>query len=340
MSVGLGEEWVIYPQTGLAEICVEQNDLEPASRWIQSATEYLSRADIGAISWIHAIPIYCRITNCLLAFGDLETASDLSNRFRDMLAQNSHLSVQPLGEAIDAQVRVWLAAGDIASARDFLRHTGQHAYGLGTLKAAGRLAIARSQNADGDFEGALETLRKVEHRVRAAQAVELLIEVLCLQAIALGSSGMREGSSRVLQEALDLGRKRGYLRIFAAQGQEIHQLLDDLLNAGRQNGQDSVAQEYLEHVLAVFTSGGKAPSSAAGRAAAGMRLHASSLLSSREIQVGKLWTEGYSAKEIAVALAISLNTAKVHLKSIYKKLDVHERRDFIARARALGVLDS
>lgn len=208
------------------------------------------------------------------------------------------------------------------------------------MKAAGRLAIARSQNAGGDFDGALETLRKVERPVRAAQAVELLIEILCLEAIALRSSGMRDGSSRVMREALDLGRKRGYVRIFAAQGQEMRPLLDDLLNALRQSGDDPITREYLEDVLAAFASTDQAPSPAVRSAAAGIRPHANNLLSSREIQVGKLWMEGYSAKEIAAALAISLNTAKVHLKSIYKKLDVHERRDFIERARALGVLDS
>jgi len=39
-------------------------------------------------------------------------------------------------------------------------------------------------------------------------------------------------------------------------------------------------------------------------------------------------------------LTVSVNTVKAHLKSIYGKLDVHDRREAVARARELGLLSS
>jgi len=45
-----------------------------------------------------------------------------------------------------------------------------------------------------------------------------------------------------------------------------------------------------------------------------------------------------SQKDIARDLAVSRNTVKTHLKSIYQKLGVHCRGEAIHRARALGLL--
>ena len=62
-------------------------------------------------------------------------------------------------------------------------------------------------------------------------------------------------------------------------------------------------------------------------------------LSGREVEVLVLLAEGFSNREIAQKLYISLETVKWYNKQIYSKLDVHSRTQAVARAREMGLLD-
>ena len=61
-------------------------------------------------------------------------------------------------------------------------------------------------------------------------------------------------------------------------------------------------------------------------------------LSERELEVLQLLAVGQTYQEIAQTMVVSVNTVKSHLKSIYGKLEVHNRREAVARARALSLL--
>ena len=63
-------------------------------------------------------------------------------------------------------------------------------------------------------------------------------------------------------------------------------------------------------------------------------------LSDRELEVLQLISEGLTNREIASRLFLSLNTVKAHSRNIYGKLEVHNRTEAAARARALGLLPS
>jgi LuxR family maltose regulon positive regulatory protein len=61
-------------------------------------------------------------------------------------------------------------------------------------------------------------------------------------------------------------------------------------------------------------------------------------LSQRELEVLHLIALGRTNKEIARQLIVSPGTVKAHTSSIYRKLDVANRTEAVARARQLGIL--
>jgi LuxR family maltose regulon positive regulatory protein len=61
-------------------------------------------------------------------------------------------------------------------------------------------------------------------------------------------------------------------------------------------------------------------------------------LTTRELMVLRLIVAEQNNREIARALAISVNTVKTHTASIYSKLGVHNRLEAANRAHLLGLL--
>ena len=61
-------------------------------------------------------------------------------------------------------------------------------------------------------------------------------------------------------------------------------------------------------------------------------------LSDRELTVLRFLPTMMSNAEIAAEMFVSVNTVKTHLKHVYRKLDVTDRRDCVRRARELRLL--
>ena len=70
-----------------------------------------------------------------------------------------------------------------------------------------------------------------------------------------------------------------------------------------------------------------------------LRLIGHVMLTDREVATLRRLPDGsMSQKDIARDLAVTRNTVKTHLKSLYQKLGVHCRGEAIHRARELGLL--
>ena len=152
----------------------------------------------------------------------------------------------------------------------------------------------------------------------------LRLEVAALSALLEDRRGQRETA---LETVLGLVREAdsdGWLRLFVDLGDSMERLLRQLEVQGS-------APHAVARVLAAFP---------ARPASAGVPDQAQLLepLSSRELEILALLAARDSNKEIAARLFIAPATVKRHTLSIYRKLEVNDRRQAVARATELGLL--
>jgi LuxR family maltose regulon positive regulatory protein len=98
--------------------------------------------------------------------------------------------------------------------------------------------------------------------------------------------------------------------------------------------------DFAAHVLTHIAHGGV--QGAARSSLPRPQEHSSALdpLTDREMDVLALLGQRLSNKEIAAVLVVSPWTVKTHTHNVFSKLQAKNRREAVARARSLGLLNS
>jgi LuxR family maltose regulon positive regulatory protein len=199
------------------------------------------------------------------------------------------------------------------------------------------LTQARAWIASGTDEGlsrALERLAPLRDRFERLHFIAQSIEVHVLRAAAFEKKGDSDQARASLTEALARAAPpRGFVRPFVEAGPTMAALLDRLGGTGEMG-------EFARRLLAAFENGDalsppalrpdRQPSSPPDLLAP---------LTNRQIDVLELLARRLRDKEIAEELSVSPATVNQHLKHLYRALDVKSRREAVARAVALGILD-
>ncbi len=237
--------------------------------------------------------------------------------------------------AESSRARLSLLLGDVTSASQWARMATveHHAPSMlffiesPSLTQARAWIAAGGENGLDDVLAGLGTLRqKVEGLHNTYQAIEITV----LQAAALDVLGRAEEALATLEEALALGGPRGWVRPFLEPGPRMISLLEQLRE--REDLTPSV-----EPIL-------NAAEEAADRAAAENAHHrrsvrASEILTNREFEILELLAQRMRDKEIAARLFISAQTVNSHLRNIYQKLGVGDRRQAVVKATEMDILE-
>ena len=178
-------------------------------------------------------------------------------------------------------------------------------------------------------ESALPVIERSLQKVDAHHNLFQSIVFSLLRALALADRGDEAAALDTLAATVRRAEPSGLVRPFIDRGPRLIRLLEAL--AGR-----DVPQGYLATLLAA--SEGRPPERAINRETASPAVGTS--LSNRELDVLELLTQRLSNKEIAERLHVSPETIKKHIRNLYQKLEVHGRRQAVARAvgeRLIGV---
>lgn len=317
---------------GLADLLREWNQLEAAHEHAVAGTEYRKR--LGGY-WVTGDLPLMRV---LQARGDVDGALD-ALRNAEQIVGTHHFQIAVLTEFKAARVVQWLAVGDVPAAA----HWVEECRGRSELE---QIALARLRLAQGRAAEAQAMLSRQAELAESGGRLGRLIEILCLESLALEAQARPDEAEDALSRALSLARPEGYLRVFLDLGRRLYEILERMAaRCSVERPHDSaitrITRDYMYAILAAFRQEmGLEASEVPGVVSSSSSL-ADGLVDSlteRELEVLCLLAEGLTNKEIASKLVVAPSTVKQHLKNIYTKLDVHSRTQAVARGRELELL--
>ncbi len=304
----------------LGALLYEWNDLEAAANHVQLGIELSQRTGNLEIQ----TGGYRTLARLKQAQGDASAALDALQKAHQLARHND---LPPLMRARNAacRVQIALAQGDLATATHWAEQVTEDAdaspfYHLLGLTPA-RLLLAQNEKA----AAAKQLEARYETALRAGWQFGA-VEVRALQALAAPTPS---AALALLTDALTLAEPEGYIRTFVDKGEPMTVLLQEAAAQG-------IAPAYVGKLLGAmgvweYGSIGEIPP----------HPHPPTLvepLSDRELDVLHLLAAGQTNQEIAQGLCVSVNTVKTHLKNIYGKLGVNNRREAIAQAKKLGLV--
>lgn len=295
----------------------EANQLELALEQVNRTLQGLELVNIAQGKlWAQFI-----MGSIYLANHDYERLAEVTAHGR-MLAERSGSNTVHYAwfDMLDAQAG--LLQGDLAAAEKWARsrnltpQDSPHHWFEQQYFTYARLLIAQ-----GNTTEARQLLNAMLANAKIGQRLRKLITIHLLLAIIESAANRQEKVIENLENALDLAVPQDYRRAFLDEGDALLKLLPAVQN---------YAPAFLNPLISEQDSSG----------VSGRKLHDPyQALSDREYEVLHLVARGYSNREIAAALFVTLGTIKKHLNNIFGKLQVKNRTEAVARARELQLLE-
>ncbi len=315
---------------GIANVLYELNDLEDALAHIRQGLKF--------------IPLWGNADDIVLAYtthARIQRAKGNKAGAVEAIEKGIHL-IQTSGvfsaarDAVStAQVRLWLAQGDLPSADRWAASLEELLISdreFGFDNELTRITLSRVYIAQKKSDETIRLLTRLEESAESGGRTRRLIEILILKALTLLILGETAQALAALEKCLALAEPEGYVRLFLDEGQPMQLLLAQWLTYSCAGS----LRDYAIHLLSQFGAEPHTTTAVQEKISSIDNLVES--LSRRELEVLHLMALGRSNQEIARQLFVAPGTVKAHTASIYRKLEVANRTEAAARARQLGIL--
>ena len=353
LALEFGSDFVLFiAESYLAAVDARQGRLADARGHARTAIQLGERR--GWTDLPHMAMAYVALATVHLWWNELDEAERASELARDALGRTP----EPMLPPVIGQLRAWIHAlrGDPVTALEVLRggasdrtlppwlrvtsamieaelwlSLGEPARARGSLEAISSIdvsdpaiTLARLELALGEPDEALRAIAGFLADGREPVMPTSRTEAWAIDAIARDAIHDEAGALRAIERALDLAEPRGYSNAIIRHGAPVRSLLRRRITKG------TAHRAFAGELLAVLEQ------EPGARQSVGDPLLEP--LSDRELAVLRFLPTMMSNAEIAGEMFVSVNTVKTHLKHIYRKLDVSERRDAVRRGRELHLL--
>ena len=318
---------------GLGGLQYEWNQLEVAAELLEQGVQHARQMDAASVI------LQGNITLAWLkqAWGDAKGARAMLEQAWQVV-QSYHLMGQLRTQVLAAQARLALRQGDVATAVRWAEACGLNpTFGedeRGAQRVIEYLTLARVYLAQQRLSEAATILSRLLPEAEAQGYLGSAMEILVLRALTQHAQRDAPGAIETLERALALAKPEGYVRLFVDEGPPMAVLLHMFLARWpAKSGTD-----YLRQLLAVLEAASPRPMASAPSSQTAPAPVLVEPLSQRERKVLRLLAAGLSNPEIADELVVSLNTVKTQVSSLYRKLNVTNRKEAIGAARAFNLL--
>jgi len=310
----------------LGEILREWNDLDEAEAQIQEGIQVnepwqMVTADaLGYAALARVQEAQGNITGAISTLGRLETMFEGRTKPPDWE-----------GELRSLQVRLWLATGDLARAVNWVRHF-PIPLSPNPIQETDLLTAARVRMAEKNYQEARQLLEVLNQVPGIEKRFNRKIKIDLLMTCALAGQNQITHAFQLLETSLSQAEPDGLIRVFLDIGQPMQSLLARwLVHAG-----SGTVRDYAIHLLSKFETEPHHVAAAQEKVPpTGVLVDP---LSRRELEVLHLMALGKTNQDIAQHLIVARGTVKAHTANIFRKLDVANRTEAVARARQLGLL--
>jgi LuxR family maltose regulon positive regulatory protein len=300
-----------------AELLYEFNRLDEAENSIRTAIHLCEEQHHAA-----ALP-YChmQLARILLARADHFDADNETQKSIKLLRQ---LNVPQWVESfvVGWQILYCLKKGDIHQSESILSERDLPIpCKFNYPNETEYLCHARWLASQNKIDPAIDILQQLDQWLVSIDWLTLALEVKLVWANVLFSQGYKKEALNKLNPAFRLADTEGYCRSFLDEFEPMQSLLQE---AKKQNIYPEICFSLLRNI-----DRKEQPTT-----------YTDSIdsLSRRELQVLKLLNTQMTSAEIAGEIFVSVNTIKTHIKNIYSKLNVHNRREAVQKATEMHII--
>jgi LuxR family maltose regulon positive regulatory protein len=197
------------------------------------------------------------------------------------------------------------------------------------VPALTRARILLASGSEANLQTAADELRTLRQLCENWHFVGQRIEAGALESLVLEKLGQDEDALDRLEQTLAIASAGSWIRPFIEPGRDMERLLSRL---AEQRGPSA----HLQVVLDAFQARRQPAATVGPDIAKPATTSIQEPLTRRELDILNLLAQRLQNKEIAAKLFVSPETVKSHLKNLYHKLEVTNRRD--AAAKALEIL--